>query len=105
MYEAALYLLILLLQAAGLGCFALSMERHWRQAGAPHAPGRRRARHLRLRGSAALLASLLLCLVLDHASIASLVWVMGLAPGAVAIAMTLAMRPTWLAPLLGRFRT
>lgn len=102
MPDAPLHALILLLQFTGLGWFALSIERHWRQAGAPHLPGVRRARRLRLRGSIALLLSLLLCLAVDHASIAVLVWVMGLPPCAVGIAMLLATRPAWLAPLLGR---
>ena len=102
MPEAPLYALILLLQFTGLGWFALSMERHWRQAGAPHVPGIRRARRLRRAGSIALALSLLLCLALDHASIAALVWVMGLPPCAVLIALLLATRPAWLAPLLGR---
>ena len=44
----------------------------------------------------ALLASLLLCLRADHASMAVLVWVMSLAAAALLVAFTLAWRPHWL---------
>jgi hypothetical protein len=87
-----------LLTLAGLAWFALTLDAHWRQVrGAAPAP-----RHAVLRGlgTAALCASLLLCLRADHVSMAPLVWVMSLATGALAVAFTLAWRPRWLAPLV-----
>lgn len=104
MPEAPLYALVLLLALAGLAALALSMERHWLQSGG--APGRWRqlAPGLRVLGGAALLLSLLLSLQLDHGSIAALVWVMALAPSAVAVAFIFAWRPAWFGLLLGRFR-
>lgn len=85
---------------AGLAWLALAMEGHWAQVrGTPAAPPRT-VRTLRAMGAAALLVSLALCLVADRASMAALVWVMQLAVGAVAVALLLAWRPRWLAPLL-----
>ena len=89
-----------LLAASGLTWFAFALERHWRQIfeTAPLAPST--SRRLRLAGSAALVGSLLACLRTDHATMASLVFVMLLAAAAVLVAMLLAWRPHWLRPLL-----
>ena len=57
-------------------------------------------RALRLLGTVGLGASLALCLAVDHASMAALVWVMGLAASALAVAFTLTWRPRWLAALM-----
>ena len=79
----------------GLGWLALAMNVHWKQvykSSASTAP----AYALRVFGGAALIVSLLLCLRVDHASMASLVWVMLLATAAVSIAFTLTLRPHWL---------
>lgn len=93
----------------GFGWLALAMDVHWAQAWevpgqtkapAPAAPGT--VRWLRGAGAAALAAALGLCLAADHASMAVLVWIMALAAGALAVAMTLAWRPTllgWCLPL------
>jgi hypothetical protein len=97
----ALWLLAALLcSVAGLGWLALAMQAHWEQvrvASRRH-PGSVLA--LRLLGAAALLASLLICLRVDHASMAALVWVMALAAAALIVAFTLSWRPRWLAPLV-----
>lgn len=83
---------------AGMAWLALSMPAHARQAwGRDPAPAR--LRPLRPAGAAALAASLLLCLGVDHASIAVLVWLMALSSAALAVAMLLSARPGWLRPL------
>lgn len=87
--------------ALGTAWLALAMDVHWQQArglDAPVRPGS--ARLLRGLGIAALLASLLICLRVDHATMAALVWVMALAGSALAVAFTLSWRPRLLAPLV-----
>lgn len=92
----------LLLAAASVACFAaftwlaLSLDAHWQQVQGRQRPARGTRRLLRALGVSTLVASLLLCLLADHASIAVLVWVMLLPVCAAAVAMTLAWRPTWL---------
>ncbi|NKI95512.1 DUF3325 domain-containing protein [Rhizobacter sp. SG703] len=98
MPEALLLAAALLFSAGGIAWLALAMEVHWQQAhGSATGPGRRTATALRVLGSAALLASLVACLVADHATMAVLVWVMSLAASALLVALTLAWRPRWLA--------
>src|SRR5688500_16980127 len=93
----------ILLLAATFGCsvcgmawLALALKPHWTQVrhDTPHSATV--ARRLRLAGTVALLLSLVLCLVVDHASMAALVWVMTLSASALVVAMTLAFRPHWL---------
>ncbi len=93
-------LLAMIVSFAGLALLALSMERHWRQLRATQPLPNPTARLLRMAGSIALASSLTLCLAVDHASMASLVWVMTLAVSAFVLAMLLAWRPDWLAPLI-----
>ena len=92
-------LLAFLCSFFGLALQALAMERHWRQLRASPLT-KTTARLLRIAGSALLATSLALCLAVDHASMASLVWVMTLAVSAFVLAMLLAWRPGWLAPLI-----
>lgn len=95
----SLWLLIALLcSVGGIAWLALAMDVHWQQArGAQAQAGRATVFALRALGVCALLASLLLCLRADHASMAVLVWVMSLAGAALLVAFTLAWRPRWLA--------
>jgi len=93
-------LLAFFLSFVGLALLALAMERHWRQLRATRPLTSTAARSLRFAGSVALASSLALCLSVDHASMASLVWVMTLAVSAFVLAMLLAWRPGWLAPLI-----
>jgi hypothetical protein len=83
----------------GMAWLALAMDTHWRQVRSTQGPNRQTAILLRAVGSLALALSLILCLRTDHASMASLVWVMMLAGGALGVAFTLAWRPRLLAPL------
>lgn len=96
MPDALVLLAALLACVAGMGWFALSMDVHWAQVrgNAPLPPAL--ARLLRLAGAAALTLSLVLCLSVDSASIAVLVWCMALAGSMLLIAFTL----TWRASLL-----
>lgn len=84
------------LNLAGMAWLALAMEVHWDQV--MHRPAADLAvvRRLRSSGAAALLLSLLSCLMADRPSMAVLVWAMLLAAAAMLIAFTL----TWRARLL-----
>lgn len=96
----------LLLLAAYLSCVlgwawvALAMEAHWQQVRAGASPSARAVHLLRALGAVAVAGSLLLCLRADHASMASLVWVLTLTAAALTVAFTLAWRPRLLAPLV-----
>ncbi|QAZ40562.1 DUF3325 domain-containing protein [Methylibium sp. Pch-M] len=100
MLDVLLRALALLCCTAGFAWLALSMERHWEQVRGAQPLPRRTVIGLRVLGGAALLGSLLLCLRVDHASMASLVWVMSLAASALVVAFTLTWRPRWMTPLL-----
>ncbi len=92
---ALLLLAALLASVAGMGWLALSMPVHAHQVwDVPLSASA--GRTLRLAGALAMAVSLLLCLAADHATMASLVWVMGLTAAAIGVAMTLAWRPHWL---------
>ncbi|KAF1042928.1 DUF3325 family protein [Xylophilus sp.] len=96
-------LLLAAAQAAaliGLGWLALAMDAHWEQVRGSWPPPPRAAVLLRVLGAAALAGSLALCLAVDHASMAVLVWVMALAAAALVLAFTLAWRPRALGPLI-----
>lgn len=84
----------------GLAWLALAMDAHWKQVRGPQPPAPRTVVTLRVFGALALALSLGLCLATDHASMASLVWVMALAAGALMVAFALAWRPRVLAPLV-----
>lgn len=85
--------------ALGMACLALAMEAHWSQVRSGLALSKVGAWRLRTCGAAGLAASLLLCLLVDHASMAVLVWVMTLGASALVVAFTLTWRPRWLAVL------
>ena len=90
----------LLSSGVGLGWLALAMDVHWRHVRAGTPLTRRKAVMLRSLGVSALAISLGLCLAADHATMAALVWVMSIAGGALAIALTLAWRPRALRALV-----
>ncbi len=79
----------------GVACFALALPAHWSEVNGRTSRGGTPPR-LRLAGAVGLVASLLLCLAADHASMAVLVWVMSLSVSAVTVAVVLAYHPTWL---------
>lgn len=83
----------------GMAWFALSLESHWRQLRST-ALSERLARQLRLLGWAGMAVSLLLCLAADHATMASLVWVMTVAASTLIISFTLTWRPGLLSLLI-----
>jgi hypothetical protein len=85
---------------AGFGWLALAMESHWQQVRGAVLPAAGTVRALRVLGSGALFASLLMCLRADHASMAALVWVMTLAVAAATVAFVLSWRPLLLRPLV-----
>ncbi|KQP19994.1 hypothetical protein ASF43_27920 [Pseudorhodoferax sp. Leaf267] len=86
--------------ALGLAWLALAMDVHWAQVRGGTVPAPGGVRLLRVLGALTLAGALLLCLAVDHGSMASLVWTMSLAAAAIAIALTLSWRPRLLAPLV-----
>ena len=100
MPDAVMLAAALAASVLGMAWLALAMETHWEQVRGTAPLPARTVRALRLLGAAGLGASLALCLAVDHASMAALVWVMGLAASALAVAFTLSWRPRWLAALM-----
>lgn len=97
-HPALLLAAALLVCVAGMGWLALAMPAHAQQVwGAAVTPAA--ARGLRLLGASGLVAGLLLCLAVDHPSMAVLVWVMALAGAALVVAFTLTWRAPWLGAL------
>ncbi len=85
---------------AGMGWLALAMEAHWPQVFGARGPAPRIANLLRTLGAGAIVASLMFCLAVDHATMAVLVWIMALAGAALTIAFTLAHKAHWLRLLM-----
>ncbi|RYF27891.1 MAG: DUF3325 domain-containing protein [Comamonadaceae bacterium] len=104
MPDAILHAAALAANVIGLAWLALSMDVHWEQVRGAPPPARRTVVQLRWLGAAGVLVSLMLCLAVDHASMAALVWFMTLAGGALAIAFTLSWRPHVLRPLVAWVR-
>jgi Protein of unknown function (DUF3325) len=100
MLDALLLLAAVAANVMGLGWLALAMEVHWQQVRGKTPQARATVKLLRGLGVAGLIGSLLICLSVDHISMASLVWVMALAAAALLIALTLAWRPRGLALLV-----
>lgn len=88
-----IYTLAALITVLGFAWLALAMEEHWRQVRNSPPPSAGARRLMRILGALALLASLLLCLRVDYASMAVLVWVMYLVSAALLMALILAWRP------------
>lgn len=86
--------------AAGFGWLALAMDVHWLQVRSQESPSPMMRRVLRMLGVLAILASLVLCLSVDHATMASLVWFMLLTASALSVAFLLTWRPRLLSPLV-----
>jgi hypothetical protein len=96
MHDALLLTAAVVCAVAGMGWLALAMDVHWEQVRGAAAPSPAQAMRLRALGSLGLLGALGLCLAVDHASMASLMWVMALAFAALAVGLALAWRPRWL---------
>jgi len=96
MADAALLIAALSAATCGMAWLALAKKPHWAQVRGTQAPSFRAVRTLQALGTAALLASLTLCLRTDHVSMAALVWIMTMAASALIVAFTLAYRPRWL---------
>ena len=76
----------------GFAWLALAMDVHWKQVRHDQ-PSKSTSTVLRVLGCLSLFTSLVLCLFTDHASMASLVWVMLLAAAALIVAFTFTWRP------------
>lgn len=95
MREALFFAAALITGLIGMGWLSLAMDTHWQQVRSDPIANPTTVR-LRSLGSLLLATSLGFCLAVDHPSMAILVWVMGLAASALAIAFTLTWRPKWL---------
>ena len=84
-----------LASVVGMGWLAVSMPVHAQQIW-ERVPSSATARLLRWLGVAGIIAALGLCLAVDHASMAVLVWVMASTGASLLVAFTLAWRPRWL---------
>ena len=82
----------LLLSFCGMAWLALSMQAHAQQVW-QRQPSPAVLRLLRILGGCSIGAALVLCLSVDHATMAVLVWVMALSGGSLLVAFTLASRP------------
>jgi len=102
--RSVLLLAALLLCVAGVAWLALAMKTHWQQVCGETPPSVRGRALLRVLGAVGPLLSLALCLHIDHATMAVLVWVMALAGAALCVAFTLSWRPRALAPLVAWLR-
>ena len=100
MSEAMLFALALLSGVVGFAWLALTMEPHWRQVRNDGPLPAAAVPVLRILGSIALVASLILCSFADHPSMVALVWPMALAVAALIVAFTFAWRPRVFAPLV-----
>jgi len=100
MPEALLLFAAFVCCVIGLAWLALAMEPHWRQVRGGQPLAASTIRVLRVLGSLGLAASLLLCFVADHPSMAALVWIMALAASALLVAFTFTWRPRTFAPLV-----
>jgi hypothetical protein len=100
MPDALMLLVAVLVTVAGMGWLALSMDSHWQQVRGSVACPPATVQALRLLGGVALLTSLVLCMMVDAASMATLVWVMSVALATVVVALTLTWRASALAPLV-----
>jgi hypothetical protein len=98
--DAWLLAVALAANVVGLAWLALAMDMHWRQVFGARPQPRVAVVALRGCGVLALLASLLLCLRVDHASMAALVWVMGFVAAALGVALTLSWKPRLLRALV-----
>ncbi len=85
-----------LLGFCGMAWFALAKAPHWEQARGERMPATARVQTLYWLGGVAQALSLALCLLADHVTMASLVWVMLLTASALAVTFTLSWRPRWL---------
>ncbi|MET0320980.1 MAG: DUF3325 domain-containing protein [Duganella sp.] len=100
MPDALMLLVAVLVTVAGMGWLALSMDSHWEQVRGSAACPPSTVQSLRVLGGVALLTSLVLCMMVDSASMAALVWVMSVALATVVVALTLTGRASALAPLV-----
>lgn len=89
MTDTLFLLAALIVSVVGIGCFALSIEPHWRQVTKVSAVERPVTLSLRFVGAVLLAASFLLCVAADPVPMAALVWPMLLTVAAVIVAMSL----------------
>ena len=100
MRDALMLAVAVAVNITSLGWLALSMQAHSEQVRGTEPLPRSTVRTLRGMGAVGLLVALALCLAVDHASMASLVWFMALAGAALSVAFTLAWRPRVLGALI-----
>jgi hypothetical protein len=103
MPESVLLALEIVVGTAGIAWFALAKLPHWQQVTGQRSLRDSTRRNLRIAGTVALSAALVLSLLADHVTMSFLMWFMTVAAGSLLVAFTLAWRPRALAPLAGPF--
>lgn len=88
-------MIAVLFSLSGMMWLALSLLPHWRQAVGERLLSTGRQRMLRILGVGAQSLALVLCLRVDHASMAVLVWMMTMSGAAFSVALLFAWRPRW----------
>lgn len=105
MVESLILAAALLCCTLGMACLALAMKNHWRQVRGDRVLLNSAQWRLRLLGAGLISASLYLCLLADHPTMALLVWVMTLAGSSLLVAFTLTYKPLLLLPLVAWIQT
>ena len=103
MPESLLLALEILAGVAGMAWFALAKLPHWQQVTGASSLADGTRRNLRITGSIALGAALILSLIADHITMSFLTWFMTLAAASLIVAFALAWRPRILAVFAGPF--
>lgn len=105
MVEIVCWIAAIFATMLGMASLSLSLPNHWRQVTGIETslPSPSEQRGLRIFGYLSLVLSLVLCLAVDHPTMAVLVWVMLLALAAKGVASILTWRQHWLKPLVSLF--
>lgn len=105
MVEIVCWIAAIFATMLGMASLSLSLPNHWRQVTGIETslPSPSEQRGLRIFGYLSLILSLVLCLAVDHPTMAVLVWVMLLALAAKGVASILTWRQHWLKPLVSLF--
>lgn len=93
MHDGLMLLAVFALAYAGFAAIALTLDRHWRDLVDGRAsPLRRMVRRLRLSGGVCAVMALAVAILRDGAAFGSLLWVLALTTGAVAVNATITWR-------------
>lgn len=104
MMPALLLVAAALASYGGFACLALAMPDHWIRASGQRSDAALHRRRLRPAGFFMLGVAYVLCVCRDGPSFGSLLWGVLISAAAIAVALTLTWRPTFLLPTVWRSR-